>query len=79
MNTKQRFGAVQFFMDYEGGDISEDEMIDGFQELVNSGLAWQLQGHYGRMAAALIEAGLIRDPRGQDDSIRACPFDVERA
>ena len=50
---------VDFIMAYEAGEIeSEDEMVEGFQSLIDSGVAWQLQGHYGRTAAALIEAGL---------------------
>lgn len=54
-----RFDAVAFFMAYEGGELDESEVIAGFQHLVDSGLAWKLQGHYGRTAAALIEAGLV--------------------
>ena len=42
---------------YENGELDEDEVINLFQELINSGLAWQLQGSYGRMAASLIESG----------------------
>ena len=42
---------------YESNELSEDETIELFQDLINSGLAWQLQGHYGRTAQALIEQG----------------------
>jgi len=44
---------------YENGDLDEDEIISLFQELVTSGLAWELQGSYGRTAAALIDAELV--------------------
>lgn len=44
---------------YESGDLDEEAVIELFQELVDSGLVWSLQGSYGRTAVALIEAGLI--------------------
>lgn len=59
-----RTDLVTKIMDYESGEMSEEDTIDLFQELINSGLAWQLQGSYGRTALALIEAGLCESVQG---------------
>jgi hypothetical protein len=42
-----------------GAMETKEDIIDFFQTLVNTGLAWSLQGSYGRTASALIEAGLV--------------------
>lgn len=54
---------VDQIMAYEAGELDKEGVIKLFQSLVNSGLAWRLQGHYGRMAQELIQARLVKKPR----------------
>ena len=48
---------------YEDGTLSSEETIQLFQHLIDTGLIWELQGSYGRMAAALVRAGLCHEAR----------------
>lgn len=50
--------------DYENGDLSDQEVVMLFASLIRSGLAWRLQGHYGRTAMGFLDNGWI-SPEGQ--------------
>jgi len=38
-------------------DATEEEVFAGFQEMIDNGDAWRFEGHVGRTAMSLIEAG----------------------
>jgi hypothetical protein len=50
--------SIDDIMAYEQGEMEEDQMVDFFQNLIDTGAAWSLQGRYGRTAASLISAGI---------------------
>jgi len=54
---------------YEEGHITQDEAVAFFEHLVETGVCWQLSGHYQRVAATLIEAGLIKLPEQTEASL----------
>ena len=51
--------TVDKIMSYEQGDLNAKEATDLFSDLVRTGLAWRLQGHYGRTASRLVDGGFI--------------------
>ncbi len=51
--------VVSKIIAYESGEMEEQEVIELFAELITTGMAWRLQGSYGRMAKQLIDAGYI--------------------
>jgi hypothetical protein len=42
---------------------TEEEVLEAWQYLVDTGLAWSLQGWFGRTASDLIDAGIINQPQ----------------
>ena len=49
-----------------GPATSEDQEIQAWQHLIDTGLAWQLQGWFGRIAQHLIEVGTCRPAKKGD-------------
>jgi hypothetical protein len=52
MNTTQ-------IIAFENGELDNDEIVVLFQELCDSGLIYDLQGSYQRIAQQLVNEGLI--------------------
>tara|TARA_R100000231_G_scaffold55603_3_gene46390 strand:+ start:1068 stop:1292 length:225 start_codon:yes stop_codon:yes gene_type:complete len=60
MKTKvNEDNRVDYICDYEMGMLNEIDTIHLFANLIETGMAWSLQGHYGRTANALIQNDLI--------------------
>ena len=51
---KQTKDFIDQIMDYESGELNDKEIIEMFSDMVKSGNAWSLQGHYGRTAEVFI-------------------------
>lgn len=61
--SNSRLAIADKILAYETGELNEKESIGLFQYLVDTGMVHSLQGHYGRTAAMLIEAGVITPKR----------------
>jgi hypothetical protein len=56
------YDVVNGLLAWGNNELDQDGVIELFQHLVDSGLAWQLEGHIGRCAQSLIDAGEITRP-----------------
>ena len=60
-NAGKESAMIDRLIAYENGELDEAETIELFQGLVDTGLAWELQGSYGRAAIRFIDAGLVKE------------------
>ena len=58
------YTACSIIEGFDGEDHTQDEVIDAVQSLIDSGLVWQLQGFYGRLARSLIDQGYCNEKEG---------------
>lgn len=58
MDDYTAIGLAEGFIDSE----DQDEIIEAWQHLIDTGLCWQLQGFFGRTARQLIDAGVCTAP-----------------
>jgi hypothetical protein len=71
INSSANTSSTEFvdsIIDFEKGILDEQETIEFFQDLIDSGQAWRLQGSYGRAAMAMIRSGqCLLGPVGRRD------------
>ena len=59
MQQMDSFTAVGIAEGFIEAD-NEQQIIDAWQHLLDTGMVWQLQGWFGRTATRLIEAGVLK-------------------
>lgn len=65
-----RFNLTSLLLRFEEGKLDNDEIVELFQMLIDDGLAWRLQGSYGRTARDLILAGYVKAPQNVERAIK---------
>lgn len=62
MDAFTAVGIAEGFVEAE----TEDQVVEAWQYLIDTGMAWTLQGWFGRQARNLIEAGVCSAPSGSN-------------
>lgn len=58
----QTYDVTAQIIAYESAELDDEQTIELFQHLLDTGMLWKLQGFYQRAAHGLLEAGLIAMP-----------------
>ena len=61
MSSQQATDEIDLMMQWEDGSLSGEVTVQLFQKLIDSGLAWKMQGCYGRFARSLIDEGYCHE------------------
>jgi len=72
MDTFTAVGLAEGFIEAE----SEEQVIEAWQLLIDTGLAWKLQGWFGRTASHLIGEGVCQEPSERLPLARQDPGDL---
>lgn len=59
MSTPPPFDLIDQILSYEKGELSTEKVIELFQYLLDTGIIWRLQGHYGRTATEMLKSRLL--------------------
>ncbi len=59
MDNYTAVGIAEGFVEPE----SPEQVIEAWQHLINTGIAWTMQGWFGRTATQLIEMGVCNPPK----------------
>ena len=56
---RDKYDHIGAIIAYESGELEDDEAVELFQHLADTGILFSLQGSYGRTGQALADAGYI--------------------
>jgi len=54
------YSACAAIEGFDGEEHDEEDLLEAWQHLIDTGAAWRLQGCYGKAAESLIDQGLCR-------------------